>query len=417
MRALGASIEPVTGEAGSLRVCGIGGDIRGGQGKPLPIDVGESGTTCRLMCAVLASGEGLFSVSGRGRVHQRPVRELCDALAKLGAGIAYLENEGCPPLRIQASGLLPELLNGAPLTLSMDDSSQYFSGLLLAAPQASTPLRLELGGNKAVSWPYVGLTLQCLTDFGIDFVVETRPHSQAPWQALTGDAWRELASATPGCLCVTVQPGKYRSGEFFVEGDWSGASYLLAAGAVEQQPVRVVGLRADSLQGDRAMLDILRRMGASVAVEQNSQSGIGGDAITVSPSALHGAALDMGSCPDLVPTVAVLAALAEGDTRISNVAHLRIKESDRIAAPIEELRKVGVAAEPLSDGMVVHGLGTGALRLPDADFCAHNDHRIAMSLALLQLREPSLDVRARLDAPQVVAKSFPDFWERWSVLL
>ena len=419
LQELGAEITPWEGGADALRVRGIGGKVHGGQGKALAIDVGESGTTCRLMCAVLASGEGLFCVSGRERMHLRPVRELCGALAKLGADIAYQGTEGCPPLLIQANGLHPELLDGGPLTLSMDDSSQYFSGLLLAAPQATRPLRLELGGNKAVSWPYVGLTLQCLADFGIDFVVETRPDASFPWQSLPAGAWRELRAARPGCLCVTVQPGQYRAGNFVVEGDWSGASYFLAAGAVGAMRSRAVcvrGLSADSLQGDRALVDILRAMGASVDVQHNEQ---GDDAITVTPAHLHGATLDMGFCPDLVPTVAVLAALAGGDTHIHNVAHLRIKESDRIEAPIAELRKVGVVAEPLADGMLVHGIGTGSLRAlqPGQTFCSHNDHRIAMSLALLQLREPDMDVRALLDAPQVVAKSFPDFWERWSMLL
>ena len=277
---------------------------------------------------------------------------------------------------------------------------------------------MELAGRKAVSWPYVGLTLQCLTDFGISFSVETRKNEAAPWQVLPEGAWRDLDEARPGCLRVSVRPGAYRPGDYTVEGDWSGASYFLAAGALGRRAVRVQGLRAASLQGDRAMLDILRKMGARLEVEP--------DAVTVYPSEMHGVALDMGSCPDLVPTVAVLAAFAKGSTRISNVAHLRIKESDRINAPATELAKTGVTVDELSDGMLVNGMGglaghrrnkPDSPRLPEgATLSAHNDHRMAMSLALLGLRVPGLRVRERLDDPTVVRKSFPRFWDVWSRL-
>ena len=179
--------------------------------------------------------------------------------------------------------------------------------------------------------------------------------------------------------------------------------------------MRVEGLRTDSLQGDRAMLDILQRMGARIRLTP--------DSVTVYPSALHGVELDMGDCPDLVPTVAVLAAFAQGSTRVSNVAHLRYKESDRINAPAQELAKTGVVIDQLSDGMLIHGLagrGNGkpdCPRLPEGTaLSAHNDHRIAMSLALLGLRQPEVSVHDLLDDPKVVRKSFPQFWNIWEHL-
>ena len=212
-----------------------------------------------------------------------------------------------------------------------------------------------------------------------------------------------------------MRPGAYRAGDYVVEGDWSGASYLLAAGALGLRPVRVEGLRADSLQGDRAMLDILQKMGARLSIEP--------DAVTVHPSALHGVELDMGDCPDLVPTVAMLAAFAQGSTRIRNVAHLRFKESDRISAPAQELAKTGVTVDELSDGMLVHGLAGRGNGKPDhpslpegITLSAHNDHRIAMSLALLDLRQPEARVKSLLDDPTVVRKSFPQFWNIWEQL-
>ncbi len=420
MEALDASGNGAGNNSGGWRVQGLGGAPRGGRGRPLDCDVRESGTTCRLLTAVLAAGEGLFRIHGSERMHERPIGDLTDALTRLGAGVAFEGKPGCPPLLLQAHGLNPALADGI-IHLGMDMSSQYFSGLLLAAPFCATPLSVELAGRKAVSWPYVGLTLQCLTDFSISFSVETRKNEAAPWQALPEGDWRDLAEARPGCLRVTVRPGAYRPGDYTVEGDWSGASYFLAAGALGRRAVRVRGLRADSLQGDRAMLGILQKMGARLEVEP--------DAVTVYPSELHGVALDMGSCPDLVPTVAVLAAFAKGSTRISNVAHLRIKESDRINAPATELAKTGVTVDELSDGMLVSGTGgTGGMggrlrnrpaapRLPEgATLSAHNDHRMAMSLALLGLRDPGLRVRERLDDPTVVRKSFPRFWDVWSRL-
>ena len=419
----GALMKPLTGTGAHCaditgwEVFGMPGKPQGGKGGATQCDVGESGTTCRLLTAVLAAGDGLFRIFGHGRMHDRPIGELCAALASLGCGIAYEGKQDHPPFLIQARGLDPSLADGY-VQIGMDDSSQYFSGLLLAAPLASSPLCIELAGRKAVSWPYVGLTLQCLSDFDIKFRVERRPRIGDPWAQMHGSGWRTLEDAKPGCLRVRVWPCQYKPGDYKVEGDWSQASYFLAAGALGKRPVTVRGLRPDSLQGDRAILDILQKMGAKIET--------GADAVTVFPSALHGVALDMGACPDLVPTVAVLASFARGSTRISNVAHLRIKESDRIAAPAQELAKTGVTIDALSDGLLINGMGglAGHVRnkpdcptLPaDVGLCAHNDHRIAMSLALLELRDKALKVRERLDDPNVVRKSCPEFWNLWSKL-
>ena len=241
------------------------------------------------------------------------------------------------------------------------------------------------------------------------------PLEEDEFAPLMISTWRQLDAAEPGRLRVTVQPGRYQPVDHSVEGDWSGASYLLGAGALGAAPVRVEGLRADSLQGDRAMLAILRDMGARLSIDVG--------AVTVEPSALRGIDVDMGACPDLVPTVAVLAAAAHGTTRIRNVAHLRIKESDRITAPAQELARVGVRVDPQEDGLVVHGLGADVLAAnvralsSDACFQAHNDHRIAMSLALLSLLPGvSLSLEDRIDDPRVVAKSFPHFWRLWEAL-
>lgn len=416
LRAAGAEITPGNAE-GAWLVKGVNGQPRGGAREPLECDARESGTTCRLLTAVLAAGSGLFRIFGRGRLNDRPIGELGSAIASLGCGVRYEDKSGFPPIILDARGLNPAPVDGY-VKISIDQSSQFFSGLLLAAPAAISPLSVELTGKKVVSWPYVGLTLQTMSDFGIHFSVWTRPRIGAPWIELQKTTWKNLEDAKPDCLRVRVWPGQYRAGEYEAEGDWSGASYFLAAGAIGKRPIRVSGLRADSPQGDRAILDILRKMGAEVRVEQ--------DSVTVYPSELHGVSLDMGFCPDLAPTVAVLAAFAKGSTRISNVAHLRLKECDRIASPAEELAKTGVTVDALSDGLLINGLGGQrgfARNRPDrpklgadSTLCAHNDHRMAMSLALLELRDPELNVRERLDDPLVVRKSFPNFWDVWKSL-
>ncbi len=380
---------------GVYAVRGMAGTPRGGalpDGAPLSCDVHESGTTCRLLTGVLAAGEGRFRIHGAPRMHQRPIGELTMALEHMGVRARFEERPGCPPLVLETAGL-----EGGDVSIGLDESSQYLSGLLLAAPLSRNGLRVTLGGTKVVSWPYVGLTLQALEDFGLTFTVEI--NGGDGWKRAD---WRALREARPGAVRFAVPSGRYRAGEYTVEGDWSGASYFLAAGAVGR-PLRVTGLKADSLQGDRVLLDILRRMGARIDADVSG--------ITVAPAPLRGIDVDMGACPDLVPTVAMVAAFASGSTTIRNVAHLRIKESDRIAAPAEELRRAGIAVEEHEDGMTVHG---GKPRIPAGTvFRAHGDHRIAMSAAILGLSGGAVE----LDEPGVVGKSFPHFWDLWRKVL
>jgi 3-phosphoshikimate 1-carboxyvinyltransferase len=248
----------------------------------------------------------------------------------------------------------------------------------------------------------VGLTLQTLEDFGISFSVETLENGV--WQSAP---WKTLTQAKPGELRITVEPGAYRAGEHHVEGDWSGASYFLAAGAVGRAPVLVSGLRADSQQGDRTILDLLRAMGASIAVRE--------DGILVSPSALHGINIDMGDCPDLVPTIAMTAAFAEGTTHIRNIAHLRLKECDRLSACAAELSRIGIGAEETADSLTIRGLGPALPSVPEGTvFRTYGDHRMAMACSLFGLVPGNA---VRLDSPSAVDKSFPGFWNEWNALL
>ena len=395
LTAAGARFEPLGEDDWA-----VDGMVDGPQGslsaeEPLSCDVHESGTTCRLLTAVLSAGRGHFRIHGVPRMHERPLGALVEALRSQGVDCRCEAREGYPPLRLFARGL-----PGGDVRLRMDESSQYLSGMLLAAPLCRAPLRLTLSGEKAVSWPYVGLTLQTLEDFGLGVRVETRD-PRGVWQAAD---WRAITEVHPGAIQLTVQPGRYACGEHVVEGDWSGASYLLAAGAVGPRPICVTGLRRDSLQGDRVIETLLRAMGAPVTWTP--------EGLRVSPAMLHGIDVDMADCPDLVPTVAALAAVADGVTRIRNVAHLRIKESDRLAASAEELRRVGVAVDEFDDGLAVHGLSRQPAVAPGTVFQTRNDHRIAMSVALFGLGGQPVVV----DNPAVVNKSFPRFWEVWRIL-
>ena len=394
---------------GCFAVIGTGGKVLAPDSKqdiPLSVDVGESGTTCRLLTAILAAGNGKFRVHGAGRMHERPLGELAGVLRELGAHITFEQKDNCPPFILDADGLhQTAALDGREMVsmISSDESSQYISGLLLAAPLGSG-LVIGLGGRRAVSWPYVGLTLNILEDFGISFTVLELDQGQ--WREID---WRSIREAEPGKLRFRVLPGMYQARDYAVEGDWSGASYFLAAGAIGPRPVCVTGLNRHSLQGDAALIDILVAMGARVEYGDNS--------ITVHPSLLKGVNVDMGHCPDLVPTVAALAAHAVGPTHISNVAHLKIKESDRLAAPAQELAKTGSEVAMHEDGLLIQP-HEGGPKTPESGtvFSAHNDHRIAMSVSLLGLpgtRPGNPGFAVPLDQPDCVGKSFPHFWNLW----
>lgn len=388
LSALGADI---AGEPEEVTINGLTG-LGSGQPQstePADLDVGESGTTCRLITPIAALTGRDCTIHGRGRMHERPIGALTRVLEQLGVAFTWHGREGYPPFTLSSSGL-----NGGDVSISLEESSQYLSGLLLAAPLAGGPLTIAISGDKAVSWPYVALTLQVMRDFGISPRVQTR--TQDRWQ---DTPWEAITAVRPGEIRFLTQPGTYAPRSIKVEGDWSNASYLIASGLFLPQGVRVESLNCESLQGDRAFLDILKTMGASPACH--------GSSVTLLPASLVGAELDMGSCPDLVPTVAVLASLAAGPTRISNVAHLRLKESDRLQALATEIVKTGCRVDLCRDGLIIEP--GPAPDGQDIAFATYGDHRLAMSLSLYGLA----GVTVRLDDPSCVGKSFPAFWTTW----
>ena len=378
-----------SGDDSAPVVQGLGGRIKASSLDPVKLDVGESGTTCRLLAAIVSAGQGSFEISGAGRMHERPIKSLGQSLEGQGVRFEYLGRDGCPPVRIKSSGL-----PGGVISVGMDESSQYLSGLLMAATMAGSSLVINIAGKKAVSWPYVHLTLQAMQRVG----------NPARLQVLRSGRWLEedpdqVTMVEPGKIRFVVQPGVLSPVKYRIEGDYSNASYLLAAGAVGALPVEVAGLDMHSRQGDRRILEILRSMGAEV---KSSNQGV-----VVNAKKLHGVDLDMGTCPDLVPTVAVVASMATGTTRISNVAHLRIKESDRLAGVQQEVSRAGCRCGLREDGLVIEP--STLARGEKLEFCTYGDHRMAMSLSLYEMA----GIRVVLDNPACVNKSFPGFWDEW----
>jgi 3-phosphoshikimate 1-carboxyvinyltransferase len=335
-----------------------------------PIYLGNNGTATRFLTSVAALGNGTFRITGDERMAERPIKPLMEALAGWGVDIVSEYDTGCPPLLIQAAGIA-----GGKTLLPAGKSSQYLSSLLLVAPYAGSPAALDVEG-EVPSKPYVTMTMAVMESFGV--VVE----------------------ANEGLNRFQVPQGCYRGREYHIEGDASSASYFWAAAAVTGGSVTVENVPLPSLQGDVALVRFFEQMGCAV------HSGAGGITVT-GTGTLRGIEVDMGDCPDVAPTLAMVAAMAEGRTVIRNIAHLRIKECDRINAVATELAKLGVAVREEPDALIIEGVGAGRSALKGAMINTYNDHRIAMCFAVAGLVVPGISI----DGEDCVRKSFPDFWE------
>jgi 3-phosphoshikimate 1-carboxyvinyltransferase len=358
-------------EADRWRISGNGGRVAT---PPQEIYLGNNGTATRFLTSVAALGSGTFRISGDERMAERPILPLIEALKGWGVDIASSNNNGCPPLEIRAKGLA-----GGKTVLPPGKSSQYLSSLLLVGPYARQEAELEVEG-EILSLPYVIMTLAVMESFGI-----------------TVEGSETLNS-------FRIPRGSYRPREYAIEGDASNASYFYAAAAVTGGEVTVLNVPVPSMQGDAAFVALLARMGCQVNKT--------GEGLTVSgPAELKGITIDMGSMPDVVPTLAIVASQARGKTIIKNIAHLRIKECDRLHVMAVELAKMGARVQELEDSLVIEGRDEDA-PLHGADINTYNDHRIAMSFAVAGLTVPGV----RVLGEECVAKSFPDFWERFSLL-
>jgi 3-phosphoshikimate 1-carboxyvinyltransferase len=345
--------------------------VQGGVEKLRPysgvIDLGPAGTAMRFLTALCAAIPGADVVlQGSARMHERPIRDLVVTLKQAGANIDYLGTEGYPPLRVHSQ----ERLKGDALSIDGSTSSQFISSLALIAPLFKNGLSLYLDG-EVTSRTYLGMTFQSIRDFGV---------------SIEHDGYKR----------ITVQAGQsYLPQRYQIEGDASGASYLWGIAALTKRSVTVGNINPASAQGDLYFPRLLEQMGCTVDIAS--------DAITVTgPRELRAVEATMELMPDTAQTLAVVAACAKGTSVIRGLKTLRVKETDRIDAMHRELLKVGVRSEVGPDYLVVHG-GTPHA----AQIATYEDHRMAMSFAMLG----ALISGIVIEEPQVVAKSFPNFWQ------
>ncbi len=352
-----------------------------GQGGAIPVGdaelfIGNAGTAARFLTAFLTLGKGCYSLDGDARMRERPIGDLVAALESLGAIITEIQSGSskrtgiakssiCPPIQIQASGLA-----GGRTEIAGSISSQFLSGMLMVAPYAHNPVEIHLT-TELNSKPYVDLTLGVMSDFGVE--VERQGYER-----------------------FDIQPAHYHSRpNYLIESDASAASYFFAAPAIMGGSVRVEAVSQASKQGDIAFLQILQQMGCSVLE--------GRDYVEVTgPARLHGIDVNMRDISDTAQTLAAIAPFADAPTRIRGIGFIRAKESNRITDTCTELRRLGVEVEEHPDGLTIQPC---ADILP-ADIHTYNDHRMAMSFALIGLRMAGI----RIENPACVSKTFPNYF-------
>jgi 3-phosphoshikimate 1-carboxyvinyltransferase len=378
LRALGCGIQP----AGStLQITGLGGQLKPNE-TLLPLFLGNAGTAMRPLTAALSLLGGEFELSGVPRMHERPIGDLVDALTQLGCNIDYLGNPGYPPLRIHPVAHA-DLVLDAPIRVRGDVSSQFLTALLLALPLAArNDIVIEVVG-ELISKPYIEITLNLLARFGI---------------AVQRDGWERF----------TIPAGsRYSSpGDIHVEADASSASYFIALGAIAtgvsgKNGIRIEGVGADSIQGDIRFIDAARQMGAQV------DSGPNWLEVRRGAWPLKAIDLDANHIPDAAMTLAVMALYADGPSTLRNIASWRVKETDRIDAMANELKKLGAAVEAGPDFIRVHPLAQGGWQA--ASIRTYDDHRVAMCFSLAAFNPAGVPVR--ILEPHCVAKTFPDYFE------
>ncbi len=336
---------------------------------------GNSGTTIRFCTALCALGQGQYRLDGTARMRERPIGQLVDVLRTLGVPVEYLEREGFPPLAVHGRGL-----PGGYVSFDSPPSSQLISAMLMTAPRARGDIMVDVTGEM-VSAPYIRMTLAVLDAFGVSTV----------------DRF-----TAGGAKFIVPAPQPYRGRPYTVEPDASNASYFLAAPAVAGGRVTIEGLGESSVQGDARFVDVLERMGCRVER--------GPDRFTVhgppEGQPLRGIDVDLNDMPDMVQTLGVVALFADGPTRVTNVANLRVKETDRLSALAYELKLRGAEVEERADGLTVHpprSIRPGAVN-------TYDDHRMAMSFALAGLKAGGIVI----NDPECTAKTFPDFFDRWT---
>ncbi|MFO1004428.1 MAG: 3-phosphoshikimate 1-carboxyvinyltransferase [Planctomycetaceae bacterium] len=358
LRRLGLSIEQDLA-AKTISLVGCGGRIPAGGGD---LYLENSGTSIRFLTAMCCAGEGRFRLDGNTRMRERPIAPLVKALSEAGVDIQCELNTDCPPVVIEARGL-----PGGGWAVDGNLSSQYLSALLMTAPCAKSDVTLRVRG-ELVSRPYVDMTIANMKQFGA-----------------------QVSEPQPNVFQITARP--YQGCDYDIEPDASAASYFFALAAVTGGDITVQGLTREALQGDVAFVDALVRMGCQAEYGQQS--------IRVIGRPLQGIDIDMNAISDTAQTLACVAPFATGPTRIRNVAHMRLKETDRVTAVVTELRRLGLNVDEHEDGMTIH---PGPLK--PGTVATYDDHRMAMSFSLLGLRQPQIVIAD----PNCTSKTYPEYF-------
>jgi 3-phosphoshikimate 1-carboxyvinyltransferase len=343
------------------------------------LHIGAAGTPARLLLSFAAAADGDTIITGNQRLCERPMDHLLQSFDTIGVRYECLGTKGCLPVKVYGSQVTTRQW-----PINSQVSSQFVSSLLLFAAQQPSPDPVTVTvTDHLVSRPYVEMTVQSMQNCGIEVEV-TGPKS-----------W-------------TVTPGQANSETIVVETDASGMSYFLAAAAITQTQIIIPSIGRHSIQGDVGFVQVLGDMGCTVALQENT--------IELTGAPLRGIAVDMETMPDVVLTLAAVAAHATGTTQVMNIANLRVKECDRISAAITELRRLGVAGEEGEDWLAVHSQGGSTdpnipktQNILPASIHTYDDHRVAMAFALMGLLHEGLVI----EDPDCVAKSFPSFWQEF----
>jgi 3-phosphoshikimate 1-carboxyvinyltransferase len=375
LQVLGVAIVRI--DAGHYTVIGCNGSF---PIKEARLFLGNAGTAFRPLTAVLAVMQGHYHLSGVPRMHERPIGDLVDALRQIGAAITYLEQEYFPPLEIHPADIHP-----TDIYVNGNISSQFLSGLLMALPLTGKLTAININ-DVLISQPYITLTIAQMAHFGV---------------RVERESWQRF-----------IVPGNqvyHNPASITVEGDASSASYFLAAGAIAGGPVRVEGVGRDSCQGDVRFIEALEAMGACISMGDNwiesSSSNCASD-----NHALKAIDFDCNHIPDAAMTLAITALFAQGTTTLRNIASWRVKETDRIAAMSTELRKLGAQVESGNDFLRITP-PDGPL-ISNVVIDTYDDHRMAMCFSLA-----SLGVPVRINDPLCVAKTFPDYFEKFAEII
>lgn len=333
------------------------------------IDVKNSGTSVRILSSIaaIAPRANYTIFTGDESLRKRPMQDLIDALENLGVDIVSSQSNGTPPIIVKGG------FDGGETDINGSVSSQFISSIIMAAPYSRKPVTLNVRGTF-VSKPYVNMTLSVISKFGIDFEYDT--------------------TNVPEYSSYYIEPQKYECADYTIEGDYSSASYMIAAASMLPSKITIKNLYEDSMQGDKIIIDIVEKMGVKVTRDESS--------VTIeSDGCLKAFDIDLSNAPDLLPTVSVLMAVADGESRIMGVEHARFKETDRVHNCAIELENVGLDVEELRDGLVIKGFPRGGF------VDSHMDHRMVMAFYVLGLKIGDVKIK---DA-SCYDVSFPNFLE------